>query len=468
MIIGLVLTVGFILRLISLDQSLWLDEAVTAKVVSAYNFFDIPKLFSPADFHPPLYYFLMKLWTNIFGYSEISLRMPSIIFSILTGYVVYLIGKRLKNRQIGVWAAVFFLFNPLIVYYSQEARMYMMTVFFLTMALYFFLRIINIVELNSNRMSKVKSQKSKIPACRQARQFKRQKFLDTLMFIIFIILGFYTFYGTVFLIAAMLVYLIFKRRYRELLVIGCWLLVAGLIISPLLYHQMVNSKQALETVSNWSLVLGKANLKNLLLIPLKFSFGRISFYPKEIYYLVSGLWSLFIFAVLLKAGLKNKLLLFLFVFPLILGLIFSFSSPLLQYFRFLFLLPIMSILLTLETKDWQRWVIVFGFLILSLIYLFCPFFHREDWKSLARSIPKDKPVYIILPSSDALSYYKKDLNFNDLREIGNKSITSKKIIVIPYTSDIYGLDYQKILREGGFKLNRISFAYFLQMEEWVR
>ncbi len=461
MIIGLILAVGFILRLISIDQSLWLDEAVTAKAVSAYKFFDIPKFFSPADFHPPLYYLLMKLWTNIFGYSEISLRMPSIIFSILTGYVVYLIGKRLKNRQVGVWAAVFFLFNPLIVYYSQEARMYMMTVFFLTMALYFFVRIINIGELNSNRMSKVKSQKSKA-------KVKSQKISKTLMFSIFIILGFYTFYGTVFLIVAMLVYLIFKRQYRELLVIGCWLFVAGLIISPLLYRQMVNSKQALATVSNWSLVLGKANLKNLLLIPLKFSFGRISFYPKGIYYLVSGLWSLFIFAVLLKAGLKNKLLLFLFVFPLILGLVFSFSSPLLQYFRFLFLLPIMSILLTLGTKDWQRWVIVFGFLILSLIYLFCPFFHREDWKSLARNISKDKPVYIILPSSDALSYYKKDLNFNDLREIVDKSITSKKIIVIPYTSDIYGLDYQKILREKGFKLNRISSAYFLQMEEWVR
>ena len=121
---------AFLVRLIALNQSLWLDEAVTAKVVMNYGFTEIVSKFSPTDFHPPLYYLFMKLWTNMFGYSEIALRMPSVLFSLMTGYVVYLIG--------GIWAASFFLFNPLIVYYSQEARMYMMTTFFLTAGLYYF------------------------------------------------------------------------------------------------------------------------------------------------------------------------------------------------------------------------------------------------------------------------------------------------------------------------------------------
>ncbi|PJA55943.1 hypothetical protein CO165_00980, partial [Candidatus Roizmanbacteria bacterium CG_4_9_14_3_um_filter_33_18] len=73
-----------------------------------FNLTQIISKFSPTDFHPPLYYLFMKLWTNLFGYSEIALRMPSILFSLMTGYVVYLIG--------GVWAMAFFLFNPLIVY----------------------------------------------------------------------------------------------------------------------------------------------------------------------------------------------------------------------------------------------------------------------------------------------------------------------------------------------------------------
>src|SRR3990167_11022982 len=111
----LIFVLAFLIRLIALNQSLWLDEAITAKVVMSFGFKDIINKFSPTDFHPPLYYLFMKLWTNFFGYSEIALRMPSILFSLLTGYVIYLIG--------GIWAAVFFLFNPLIVYYSQEAQM---------------------------------------------------------------------------------------------------------------------------------------------------------------------------------------------------------------------------------------------------------------------------------------------------------------------------------------------------------
>ena len=133
---------AFLIRLIALNQSLWLDEAVTANVVKNLDFFEILTKFSPTDFHPPLYYLFMKLWTNIFGYGEVVLRFPSIIFSLLTGYFVYKIASLFHGFIAGMLATVFFLFNPLIVYYSQEARMYMMATFFLTTAIYFFLKLV--------------------------------------------------------------------------------------------------------------------------------------------------------------------------------------------------------------------------------------------------------------------------------------------------------------------------------------
>ncbi|MBI4226109.1 glycosyltransferase family 39 protein, partial [Candidatus Roizmanbacteria bacterium] len=164
---------SFLIRLISLSQSLWLDEATTARVIQQYNFLEIITKFSPTDFHPPLYYLFMKVWTNVFGYSEIVLRFPSVIFSLLTGYVVYIIGKlvinddsgrprdklgvaRMTKEQTGFWAAVFFLFNPLIVYYSQEARMYMMVTFLLTVTLYYFIIVCH-AELVSASDSKSRS-----------------------------------------------------------------------------------------------------------------------------------------------------------------------------------------------------------------------------------------------------------------------------------------------------------------------
>ncbi|EKE12574.1 MAG: hypothetical protein ACD_13C00166G0001, partial [uncultured bacterium] len=86
----MVLILAVILRLVSLNQSLWLDEATSANVavMSLPDFFN---KFIPADFHPPLYYLFLMGWSRVFGISEISLRIPSVIFGVATVYFVYLI-----------------------------------------------------------------------------------------------------------------------------------------------------------------------------------------------------------------------------------------------------------------------------------------------------------------------------------------------------------------------------------------
>lgn len=149
MYIYLVFICAFLIRLINLNQSLWLDEATVAKVIRTIPFHLIPIQFSPGDFHPPLYYMFISLWSSVFGYSEIALRMPSIFFSLIAGWYIFQIGAIIRDKKIGLWAAVFFLFNPLIIYYSQEARMYMMATMFLSGALYYFLRINqNVIPMN--------------------------------------------------------------------------------------------------------------------------------------------------------------------------------------------------------------------------------------------------------------------------------------------------------------------------------
>jgi len=428
--IFLIFFFAFIIRLIALNQSLWLDEAVTAKVVMTYGFSEIISKFSPTDFHPPLYYLLMKLWTNIFGYSEIALRMPSVLFSLMTGYVVYLIG--------GLWAATFFLFNPLIVYYSQEARMYMMATFFLTTALYYFLKNRNIILFN-----------------------------------LFIFLSLLTFYGSIFLITTFLVYYLYKKQYRNLFISLLVVFFYFLTISPLLYKQLINSKVALNNVVNWSLVLGKANIKNLLLIPIKFSIGRISFEPKWLYWGIAGIWTGFILltirSILIKDGPYIKRVLYLLIFPLFLGFVVSFFAPMLQYFRFLYLIPIVCLLLGFRLSGQAKfnprgWALVGGFVVFSLVYLLLPQFHREDWKSLVKNLPKDKSVYMIKSSSDPVKYYNENLTINELKSL---SSLSSEIAVIPYTADIYGLDYKNILNKSGYQLKKeISFRE-VTYEQWV-
>jgi uncharacterized membrane protein len=425
---------AFIIRLIALNQSLWLDEAVTAKVVMNYGFTEIVSKFSPTDFHPPLYYLFMKLWTNMFGYSEVALRMPSVLFSLMTGYVVYLIG--------GIWAASFFLFNPLIVYYSQEARMYMMATLFLTGALYYLLKNLRVNELPSFKLK------------------------NQIIFCLLISLAFLTFYGSIFFIATIFIYLLYKKQYKEFFV-SCFLfLVAFALISPLLYHQLINSKIALASVTNWSLVLGKANIKNLLLIPIKFSIGRISFYPKWLYWGIAGIWTTFVSSQILKIK-KVFLFYYLLAFPLILGFLVSFFAPMLQYFRFIYLIPIMAILLAKKNTTVYYYGVAIGFTVFSLAYLLFPQFHREDWKSLVKNLPKNKPVYMIMSSSDPVKYYSSNLKINDLASFQVGKL-EKEIVVIPFSAGVYGLDYKGLLNKNSYQLKKeVSFRE-VTFEQWSR
>ncbi len=416
----IILTFAFLLRLLSLSQSLWLDEAITAQVVKNYSFREIITKFSPFDFHPPLYYLFMKLWTSIFGYSEIALRFPSILFSLATGYIIlhYLSQssghKDMRSHIItsAIWASALFLFNPLIIYYSQEARMYSMATSFLTFS---FVR------------------------------FLKKKHLDFPSLFAFT-LALFTFYGSIFFITSIFLYLIFKRKTKEALKLIVITTISSLILLPLLKTQLQNSKILLETVKNWSLVLGKANIKNLLLVPIKFSVGRISFYPKWLYYAIAGVWTVFVFSSFKNYNKNFKTKLSSFVFATSLALIFfaSFVKPMLQYFRVLYLITPLSIILA-ESSEVKKRLILTGFVIFSLIYLLIPAFHREDWKSLVKDLRGGERVYIIPQVKAPLEYYAekfgKEIEIRPLQETLQNPRLTKNSIIIPYAAEIFGISF---------------------------
>lgn len=324
-IIILLLALG--LRLIGIGQSFWLDESISANVAKM-PIGEIVKNFSIGDFHPPIFYWFLDLWTKIFGSHVVILRLSSVLLSLITIYFVYLIGKKIKNEKIGILAALFLAINPLFVYYSQELRMYSMSTMWLIIGFYYFVKI------------------------------KSKKYLkkDLVVFNLMMALAFGTFYGSIFLIASFAIYFLIKKEWKLFWLTNIGTGLAIIILTPLLLTQIKNSQIMLEQVTNWTLVLGKVNLKNLLLIPLKFGVGKISFYPKIWYYLIGGIWSLIILGLTLKNKKEGNWLKIFLVLPIVLAILFSIKSPLLQYFRFLYLVPIMCLVLAVNCdKKWQKY-----------------------------------------------------------------------------------------------------------------
>ena len=131
------------LRAYRLDgQSLWADEGNSA-VLAGRSFSTIAQD-AALDIHPPLYYFILRFWTQIFGTSEIGLRSLSVLFGVALVVVVYLPGRRILGQAGGLWSALFAAVSPFQIYYSQEARMYVMLAFLSALTAYAAWRIMEI------------------------------------------------------------------------------------------------------------------------------------------------------------------------------------------------------------------------------------------------------------------------------------------------------------------------------------
>ncbi|MEZ4712860.1 MAG: glycosyltransferase family 39 protein [Caldilineaceae bacterium] len=122
-LLGLIL-LAFALRVYRLDaQSLWYDEGVTAEIAQR-TLADLTS-WTARDIQPPLYYYVIWLWGRLAGWTEWSLRFPSVFTGVLTAPMLAILALKLSgNRRAGVVAALIAALHPLLLYYSQEARMY--------------------------------------------------------------------------------------------------------------------------------------------------------------------------------------------------------------------------------------------------------------------------------------------------------------------------------------------------------
>ena len=136
----LILLLAVILRFYNNTAvALWHDEAFSALYIK-YPWGEMMHRII-LDVHPPLYYFILRFWSYVFGSGLLSLRALSIIFGVLTVWMGYkLIWQAFKNRTWALFAALFLAINPFQIQYALEARMYTLGTFLLLLSSWLLLR----------------------------------------------------------------------------------------------------------------------------------------------------------------------------------------------------------------------------------------------------------------------------------------------------------------------------------------
>ncbi len=122
--LGLVLLAGAALRFATLDlQSLWFDETVTAQLLQM-GLGDMLRAIPGSESSPPLYYVLAWLWAQAAGTGEVGLRAFPALLGTATIPVVWALARRIGGARAGLYAAALVAINPMLVWFSQEARVY--------------------------------------------------------------------------------------------------------------------------------------------------------------------------------------------------------------------------------------------------------------------------------------------------------------------------------------------------------
>jgi mannosyltransferase len=136
--IAAITVAGAVLRFATLSQSVWFDEAGTIINVSG----SLGHVFSTVSYKeeaPPLYFVCLWCWRHIFGTSALDMRTLSALAGTLTIPVVFAVADRMVGRRAAVVTTILVAANPVLLYYSQELRMYSLLVLLCALGLLAFL-----------------------------------------------------------------------------------------------------------------------------------------------------------------------------------------------------------------------------------------------------------------------------------------------------------------------------------------
>lgn len=280
----IIFSVFFLLRLYRLGyHDFWYDEAGT--VFYAQHPW--------GNWNAPLYWILLHFWIKLFGISEFSMRFPSLIFSFLSVVLVFIMGRKLFNKRVGIIASIIMGLSPFHIWYAQEARDYSMLLFFGMLSSWLVYKAIN-------------EKRLKIWA----------------FFILASIAGLYTNYFFIFILIAQLIYIVAVSRQLKL---NFRSFIPFLIIGAgfLPYLRLFLNKFFAVWQGFW---LGKPGIYSLRITLENFMLGYNASTP---FYLCVDILIVIVFIIAIVKLKRNQTMpgmvfcLYLFLIPVIAAFVFS-------------------------------------------------------------------------------------------------------------------------------------------------
>lgn len=129
----LIIAFGGIYLSLCFNNNIWTDEGYTIDLLRNCKTFQEVCNFTAEDVHPPLYYLILKIFTDRFGIHLLLIKILSIVPMLLT----MVLGATVIRKEFGFRTALFFILTlgtlPCTMEYAVQARMYTWAIFFVTL-----------------------------------------------------------------------------------------------------------------------------------------------------------------------------------------------------------------------------------------------------------------------------------------------------------------------------------------------
>lgn len=345
LIIGLIISFGIILRLLNLQGSFSHDEWYTYDVV-ARNFTDMNAQMYP-DVHVPLYFYLVKIFVTIFGMSELTLRIFSVILGILGLVAFAIFTKKFFANKVAILSTAILSFSVFHIAYSQVARMYSLLFLAIVCSLYFMFELL----------------------------FQEKKY-SLLGYIISNLIIIYThFFGAFFILFQLIVLFIYQEKLqnKKRIILGhLWMFISmipfGIFMLIQVYRKIIGTSYAdwMPPTTLTDLYVGFSAMSSNHILSIFFLIIFIYFIYKQTKS----------FKTKTTENIKKNIILIGLFIGLILPSIITLITPIFawRYYTIIYPLFILMIVIVIQDFNFKKyekliWGIIFFLLILSSLTL---------------------------------------------------------------------------------------------------